>query len=75
MTFWEVGWRMINEAELLTWLDSAKRAAKIPPIIPEGKYTMVVEVVPLLGKIRELSGTSESEVITIDEQAEAQAEV
>lgn len=50
---------MIDEVELLTWLDSAKRAAKIPPIIPEGKYTMVVEVVPLLAKIRELTGISE----------------
>lgn len=46
---------MIDENELLMWLDSRKRAAKIPPIIPEGKYTMVVEIVPLLAKIRELS--------------------
>lgn len=47
---------MIDENELMIWLDSRKRAAKIPPIIPEGKYTMVVEIVPLLAKIRELSG-------------------
>lgn len=51
---------MIDENELLVWLDSAKRAAKIPPIIPEGKYTMIVEIVPLMGKIRELAANQQT---------------
>ena len=50
---------MIDENELLTWLDSHKRAAKIPPIVESGKYSMVVEFVPLLRHIREMAGTSE----------------
>ena len=50
---------MINENELLSWLDSHKRAAKIPPIVESGKYSMVVEFVPLLRHIREMAGTAE----------------
>lgn len=49
---------MINENELLTWLDSHKRAAKIPPIVSDGKYTMIVEFVPLLRHIREMAADS-----------------
>lgn len=47
---------MIDERELLEWLESAKTIAKIPAILPDGKYTAVVEIVPLLGKIREMRG-------------------
>lgn len=45
---------MIDEVELLEWLESAKRAAKVPPIIENGKYVMVVEFVPLRDKIRDM---------------------
>ena len=43
---------MIDEKELLKWLESTKRAARVPPIVEDGKYTMVVEYVPLRDKIR-----------------------
>lgn len=58
---------MIDETELLYALESLKTVAKLPPIVEDGKYTMVVPFVALRDEIRRLSGMSE-EVVT-DEQA------
>ena len=65
----------IDENELLTWLDSHKILSKRNAIASDGKFYYAIDFVALNRKIRELSGISESEVITIDEQTEAQAEV
>lgn len=50
---------MINENELLAKIEPLKRAAKIPPIVESGKYTMVIPYVELLNVIKELSNVRE----------------
>ena len=58
---------MIDENELLDAIESLKTVAKLPPIVEDGKYTMIVPFVELRREIRRLSGHPETEVI-LDEQ-------
>ena len=46
---------MINENELLAKVEPLKRAAKIPPIVETGRYTMVIPYVEFLRIVKDLS--------------------
>ena len=50
---------MIDENELLDAIETLKTVAKLPPIIEDGKYTMVVPFVELRDEIRRMSGIRE----------------
>lgn len=50
---------MINEIELLTWLDSHKKLALTYVPGDRGKFHYEIDFVALMGKIREMTGISE----------------
>ena len=50
----------IDENELLAKIEPLKCAAKIPPIVETGRYTMVVPYVELVKVIREISDGEEN---------------
>lgn len=52
---------MIDENELLAKIEPLKTAAKIPPIVDFGKYTMVVPYVELVSVIKEIAHDEDAE--------------
>ena len=52
---------MIDENELLAKIEPLKRAAKIPPIVETGRYTMIVPYVELVNVIKEIAYDEKTE--------------